>query len=273
MNYRKTLSKELVITGVGIHTGLMCEAKFVPRTTTEGIIFHYTGEKISAKLKNVCSTERGTNLAVKNSEIYTIEHILSSLYAVGITDLDIYLNAPEPPILDGSAKNFVDKFLEIGTKDLSEERKELTTNEKIEYLHKEIYYSIEPSDKTIFEFEFIHPHPKVGKQVYSFEFSAENYAKEIAPARTFGFEEELEYLKKSGLAKGASLKNALLITKDGFSSELRFDNELARHKIIDLIGDLSLLDVEFKNVKIKSICGGHKHNIEFAKKLQEKLGG
>ncbi len=273
MSFRKTLNKELRITGVGIHTGLICKAKFVPQETGEGIIFHYTGEKIPAKLENVSSTERGTNLATKGSEVYTIEHILSSLYAIGITDLDIYLNAPEPPILDGSAKNFVEKFLEIGTKDLSEKRKELTVSEKIEYLHKEIYYSIEPSDKTIFEFEFIHPHPKVGKQSYSFEFSTENYKKEIAPARTFGFEEELKYLKKSGLAKGASLENALLIKKDGFSSELRFDNELARHKIIDLIGDLSLLGKEFKNVKIKSICGGHKHNIEFAKKLQEKLGG
>ncbi|MBT3955180.1 MAG: UDP-3-O-[3-hydroxymyristoyl] N-acetylglucosamine deacetylase [Elusimicrobiaceae bacterium] len=273
MNYKKTLNKEIIITGVGIHTGLNCEAKFVPQETGEGIIFHYKGQKIPAKLENVSSTERGTNLAVNGAEIFTIEHILSSLYAMGITDVDIFLNAPEPPILDGSSIDFLNKFLEVGTKDLKQEKEVLTVNKKIEYLHKEIYYSIEPSNETIFEFEFIHPHPLIQKQTYSFSFNLENYKNEIATARTFGFEEELEYLKKSGLAKGASLENAVLIKKDGYSSPLRFENELVRHKIIDLIGDLSLMGKEFKNVKIKSICGGHKHNIAFAKKLQEKLGG
>lgn len=266
---RKTISKEVTIKGVGIHTGEMCT--MLLRPNDGGIYFRRLdlpgSAPIPARLENVSSTLRGTNLMEGAAEIHTGEHVLSAVNALGITDLIIEMDGPEPPITDGSALPFINALKEAGIKELPGERAVLNIDKKIEMRSDKVYYCAEPADKLTFSFLFLHPHPLVSRLEYTFEFNEENFIKEIAPARTFGFEEEFEFLKKHGLAKGANIDNAVLITKDGFSVPLRFEGEMVRHKILDMVGDFALIAKALGPMKIYSEFGGHKFNVEFGKLL------
>lgn len=266
---RKTIQQPVTINGVGIHTGAACSMTLRPHDG--GVYFKRTdlphAAPIKAELSSVSSTLRGTNLSNGEAEIHTGEHVLSAVNALGITDLMIEMDGPEPPIMDGSAIEFVKALQSAGIKELSGEAATITVDKVVEFRSDKVYYKAEPCDKVVFSFSYIHPHPLVGKMACGFEFTEENFIKEIAPARTFGFEEEFEFLKKNGLAKGATLENAVLVMKDKYSVPLRFDNELVRHKILDMSGDFMLLGKRLKNIKIHSEFGGHKFNVEFGKLL------
>ena len=268
---RKKLQKSVSVSGVGLHTGVPSTMTFNP--AENGISFLRTdipgAEPIAALAANVSSTLRGTNLKNATAEVWTVEHVLSALNALGITDVLVEMDGPEPPIMDGSSLLFAKAVQEAGIKELENNRPTLKINRKITYSSGNISYSAEPADQLTLSFEYIHNHPLVGRQTYTLELTPENYLNQIAPARTFGFEEELEFLKKHGLAKGGSLENAVVVGKDKFLNELRFPDELVRHKILDLVGDLSLTAQNLPPLKIVCSCGGHKHNVIFAKLLLE----
>lgn len=268
---RKTLQKSVSVRGVGLHTGVASVMTFNP--ADNGISFLRTdipgAQPIAALASNVSSTLRGTNLKNSTAEVWTVEHVLSALHALGITDVLVEMDGPEPPIMDGSSLQFAKAVQEAGLKELESDRPTLKINRKITYSSGNISYSAEPADKLTLSFEYIHKHPLVGRQTYTVQFTPENYLEQIAPARTFGFEEELEFLKKHGLAKGGSLENAVVVGKDKYLNELRFADELVRHKILDLVGDLSLTAQNLPPLKITCSCGGHKHNVIFAKLLLE----
>lgn len=268
---RKTLQKSVSVRGVGLHTGVASVMTFNP--ADNGISFLRTdipgAQPIAALASNVSSTLRGTNLKNSTAEVWTVEHVLSALHALGITDVLVEMDGPEPPIMDGSSLLFAQAIKEAGIKDLGTDRPTLKINRKITYSSGNISYSAEPADKLTLSFEYIHKHPLVGRQTYTVELTPDNYLAQIAPARTFGFEEELEFLKKHGLAKGGSLENAIVVGKDKYLNELRFKDELVRHKILDLVGDLSLTAKNLPPLKICCSCGGHKHNVIFAKLLLE----
>ena len=268
---RKTLQKSVSVRGIGLHTGVPSVMTFNP--TDNGISFLRTdipgAKPIAALAYNVSSTLRGTNLKNETAEVWTVEHALSALHALGITDVLVEMDGPEPPIMDGSSLLFAQAIKEAGIKDLGTDRPTLKINRKITYSSGNISYSAEPADKLTLSFEYIHKHPLVGRQTYTVELTPDNYLAQIAPARTFGFEEELEFLKKHGLAKGGSLENAIVVGKDKYLNELRFKDELVRHKILDLVGDLSLTTKNLPPLKICCSCGGHKHNVIFAKLLLE----
>ena len=135
-----------------------------------------------------------------------------------------------------------------------------------------ISYSAEPSDKLTITFVYEHKHPLVGRQEFTLEFTTQNYIEQIARARTFGFEEELAFLKAHGLAKGGNLENAVVVGKDKFLNELRFERELVRHKILDLVGDFCLIGKRLPPLKIVCHMGGHKHNVLFGKLLLANSG-
>lgn len=259
-----------------MHTGTQCTAVFKPAPYGRGITFYRSdikdGEPVKAVLENVISTVRGTNLKAGQSEVFTVEHILSACAGLEITDLDVYLDAPEPPILDGSSIAFTQILRGAELFSAQEEYPNWTVKEEVVYTSGDVKYTAVPSGKTIFEFKYVTSHPLVGDQLLSIELGSDGYLKEIAPARTFGFEEELDYLRKAGLAKGGSLDNAVIIAKDKVvaSGGLRYKDELVRHKLLDMIGDFSLLNAAPKNVKITAVGGGHKHNIEFCKILKQK---
>ena len=266
---RKTLSATTVVTGNGLHTGVPATLTFKP--ADNGITFLRTdipgAKPIVALAQNVSSTLRGTNLKNDTAEGWTVEHVMSALHALGLTDVTVEMDGPEPPVTDGASDVYVEALLKAGLKDLPAEQPLLNIKQKITYTSGRIAYSAEPADKLTFTFVFLHKHPLVSHQEFTLEFTPDNYIQEIARARTFGFEEELAFLKAHGLAKGGNLENAVIVGKDKFINELRYPDELVRHKILDMVGDLCLTGRKLPPLKITCTCGGHKHNVIFAKIL------
>ena len=266
---RKTLSATAVVTGNGLHTGVPATLTFKP--ADNGITFLRTdipgAKPIAALAQNVSSTLRGTNLKNDTAEVWTVEHVMSALHALGLTDVTVEMDGPEPPVTDGARDVYVEALLKAGLKDLPAEQPLLNIKQKITYTSGRIAYSAEPADKLTFTFVFLHKHPLVSHQEFTLEFTPDNYIQEIARARTFGFEEELAFLKAHGLAKGGNLENAVIVGKDKFINELRYPDELVRHKILDMVGDLCLTGRKLPPLKITCTCGGHKHNVIFAKIL------
>lgn len=266
---RKTLLTSVSVSGIGIHTGAPATMTFKP--AQDGIHFvrldlaHST--PIIADLAHVGSTLRGTNLKNETAEVWTVEHVLSALHALGLTDVCVEMDGPEPPIMDGSAQVFTKHLQQAGLTDLPEEEPVLNLKKPVTYSAGAISYTAEPADQLTLTFVYEHKHPLVGRQEYTLLFSTENYLAQIAPARTFGFEEELAFLKAHGLAKGGSLENAVVVGKDKFLNELRFPDELVRHKILDLVGDLRLIGKRLPPLKITCHMGGHKHNVLFGRLL------
>ena len=167
--------------------------------------------------------------------------------------------------MDGSSLPYAQAMQKAGFKEIPLPAPILTLNKDIEYKEGDIFYSAKPAPKLTFTFLFLRNHPLVNRQEYSFEYSAEGYLEQIAPARTFGFEEEIAFLRANGLAKGGRIDNCVIIQKDGFSVPLRFPDEMVRHKILDLLGDLKLTNKILGPMHITCRCGGHKTNVEFAK--------
>lgn len=266
---RKTLSATAVVTGNGLHTGVPATLTFKP--ADNGITFLRTdipgAKPIAALAQNVSSTLRGTNLKNDTAEVWTVEHVMSALHALGLTDVTVEMDGPEPPVTDGASDVYVEALLKAGLKDLPAEQPLLNIKQKITYTSGRIAYSAEPADKLTFTFVFLHKHPLVSHQEFTLEFTPDNYIQEIARARTFGFEEELAFLKAHGLAKGGNLENAVIVGKDKFINELHYPDELVRHKILDMVGDLCLTGRKLPPLKITCTCGGHKHNVIFAKIL------
>lgn len=266
---RKTILKPVSVSGVGIHTGAPAVMTFKP--AQDGIHFVRVDLKnstpIPADLAHVGSTLRGTNLKNETAEVWTVEHVLSALHALGLTDICVEMDGPEPPIMDGSSKVYIEHLQAAGITDLPGEEPLLNLKKPVTYSAGNITYAAEPADKLTFTFVYEHKHPLVGRQEYTVEFTTDNYISQIAPARTFGFEEELAFLKAHGLAKGGSLENAVVIGKDKYINELRFADELVRHKILDLVGDLRLIGKHLPPLKITCHMGGHKHNVLFGRLL------
>ena len=254
---RKTIKQSTVVSGPGLHTGVPTTMTFKP--AQNGITFLRidlpSAKPIIANIDNVGSTLRGTNLKNETAEVWTIEHVMSALHALGITDVSVEMDGPEPPVTDGASDVYV------------EEQPLLVIKKPITYSCGNITYSATPADKLTFTFVYRHKHPLLAHCEYSFEFTQNNYIEQIARARTFGFEEELEFLKAHGLAKGGNLENAVIIGKNDYINERRFLDEPVRHKLLDLIGDISLTGRKLPPLDIRCECGGHKHNVIFARLL------
>jgi UDP-3-O-acyl N-acetylglucosamine deacetylase len=261
-----TINKEASISGIGIHTGKAVQIKFKPAKVNTGIVFirrDLPGHpRIKAEIDNVSSTVRGTNLG----ELHTVEHVLSALYALSVTNVEVELDGAEPPSLDGSSKQYCDLIMKAGVAAQDAEAKYIKINEIVFVAEEGKSLIAVPSDRFEVSYMINYPMDFIGTQLYKFGLSDRGYIKEIAPARTYGFMDEIEALKRSGLAMGASPENAVAIGKDGYLTELRFKDELVRHKILDLIGDLSLAGARIKG-HIIGIRSGHDLNIKFAKKL------
>ena len=271
---RKTIKNIQTLKGIGIHTGEICSITFKP--SEQGYISFIrtdleNSEPIIALAQNVSSTLRGTNIANQTAEVHTIEHVLSAINGLGITDLIIEMDGPEPPIMDGSSLPYTKAILQGELKEIDQTAEILHLNKEVSLEEGDITYNAKPCED--FKITFVYErkgHPLLAHQEQTFTLTPENYLKEIAPARTFGFEEEIAYLRANGLAKGGNLENCVVIKKDGFSVPLRFDNEMVRHKILDLLGDLKLTGKVLGPMHITCKFGGHKTNVAFAKKLTEE---
>mgnify|MGYP001289241123 CR=1 FL=1 len=273
---RKTIAKEITYEGIGLHKGELIKIKLIPATKKTGIIFKRIDLKeneneVTMNLENTFDLTRGTNLKNKyDAKIHTIEHFLSVLSIFEITDLIIEIDGNELPIGDGSAKIFGELIKNTGTCDLNSEIEELIITEPV-YLTKGDKHIIAlPYDgfKITYTIKFDHTFLKT--QMLEIDLNKESFLKEIAPARTFGFDYEIEYLKQNNLALGGTLDNAIVINKNGIDnpSGLRFEDEFVRHKILDIIGDLKVINKPIKG-HIIAVKAGHALDIEFAKLLMK----
>jgi UDP-3-O-acyl N-acetylglucosamine deacetylase len=274
---QNTIKEEVTLEGVGLHTGNKCRITFRPAPANTGIRFFRSDlpgiPMIPARLGFVVTTVRGTNLGLGDAKVHTVEHVLSACTGLGIDNIDILTTANEPPIMDGSSLPFVEALMRAGLVDLDAPKRWLHLPHEVSYVAKDgAKYRAMPSDKFEVAATLIHDHPMMPKMTMTMTVDRESYLSEVARARTFCFEYEVAYLKSQGLAQGGTLENAIVIGKDKFHTNaegLRFSDEFVRHKMLDLIGDLTLLGRPLFKMRIEAERLGHAHNVEFAKLLDE----
>ncbi len=269
---QRTIQKPVEVVGIGLHKGVPVKLRLEPLAEDSGIVFYRNDKGISIPLKpeNVVDTKMATVIGKENAVVSTIEHLMSAIYSFGIDNLRIIVDNDEIPILDGSAISFVMMIKEAGIKELDAPKKFLRITKEVEIRDGEKYAKITPSKSINFDFEIFFNHPMIGRQNYYFEFSTANYIEEIARARTFGFLKEVQYLRSIGLALGGSLENAIVLDDKGILNEnLRFPNEFVRHKILDAIGDMSLLGYNFIG-NYEAFASGHHLNHLLTLKIFEE---
>ena len=259
---QRTIQKLVEVVGIGLHKGVPVKLRLEPLGDNEGIVFYRSDKGVSIPLKpeNVVDTKMATVIGNKKAVVSTIEHLMSAVYAFGIDNLRITVDNDEVPILDGSANSFVMMIKEAGIKELEENKKFLRITKEVEIKENDKFARLLPSKDILFDFEIFFDHPMIGREKFLFEFSTQNYIEQIARARTFGFLKEVQYLRSIGLALGGSLENAIVLDDNGILNEnLRFSDEFVRHKILDAIGDMSLLGHNFIG-EYQAFASGHHLN-------------
>ncbi|HEV2846089.1 MAG TPA: UDP-3-O-acyl-N-acetylglucosamine deacetylase [Thermoanaerobaculia bacterium] len=267
---QRTISHATVVYGLGLHSGQRTGMVLQPLPENSGIHFVTlpTGIEIPAHVRAVAETDYATTLSGEGENIKTVEHLLSALHAYGVGNLLIKVHG-EIPVLDGSALEFC-KILEevVGVVDQDEPQREVVIDRLYEVKNGgERVLSIEPADEFSVSYLLRYP-PPVGEQAYEFTLtSTEDYQREIAPARTFGFMKDLKMLNELGLGSGGRLDNFILVGEDEvINTELRFPNEFARHKILDIIGDLYLVGYPIRG-KVTARLTGHRDNIALLRQI------
>jgi UDP-3-O-[3-hydroxymyristoyl] N-acetylglucosamine deacetylase len=248
---QQTLAKAVSCAGVGLHSGQPVTLTLKPAPTNTGVIFvnrnGKNGASLAASIKHVVPTELCTAISGNGFQVKTIEHVLSALAGLDVDNVYVELDAGEAPVMDGSAAHFVRLIQSVGVVPQNRRQPYLKVTRTIEVVDGTRRVRIEPSSTTKITYSIHYDHPLIQTQTYSYEHSAHAFEREIAAARTFGFLQEVEALWSRGLGQGGNLDNTIVLSHDGILNEsgLRFANEFVRHKILDLIGDFSLLGVPF----------------------------
>lgn len=223
----------MTLSGIGIHSGQPAQVQLSAAPTGEGIVFWTPQGRVAARAQNVVETVRCTVLEQDGARVSTVEHLLSACAGHGVTDLRVTIDGPELPILDGSAAVWSAALAPQPLVLRPLLAPVLVTG------HNGAFIACYPAERLCVTVAIAFEHALVGTQVARF-VEGDNYAAQIAPARTFGFIEEVQKLRDAGLARGASLDNAVVVYPDRYEPALRFPDELARHKLLDLLGDLYL---------------------------------
>jgi UDP-3-O-[3-hydroxymyristoyl] N-acetylglucosamine deacetylase len=245
LKYQRTLRNEIHLDGIGLHSGYPVHLNLVPAPVNTGIIFRRTDLRnfeIEATWAHVARVSYATTLMKKGVMIATVEHLLSALYGLGIDNLYIDLNSLEVPILDGSGQRFMEEIEKAGIAKQNGLRKYILIQEAIEVRHGDKVAGVYPDPVARATYIIDFEHSAIGHQNIQVELTPESYRREIGTARTFGFMSDVEYLKKCGLIRGGSLENAVVLDDSGIvNNHLRFPDEFVRHKLLDLLGDISLV--------------------------------
>lgn len=297
---QRTLAASISFEGKGLHTGLQVKMTVNPAEENHGISFRRIDLEDSPEVPALCEyvtdTSRGTTIEKGAAKVSTIEHIMSALWTLGVDNALVDINAPETPIMDGSAKEYAQRISEVGTVEQNAERKYYEVTEKQVYTlpEKGVAIVIYPDDEFSVSVHVDYNSKVVGNQ-YAVYNGIEDYAEKIAPCRTFVFLHELEPLMKMNLIKGGDLDNAIVVVENPVSDEqlahlkdifgkddiritggylnnqqLRANNELARHKLLDLLGDFALLGLRIKG-RVWATRPGHFANTEFMKDLSRTI--
>lgn len=260
---RTTIAKPVSASGVALHAGTAVTMTLLPAAPGCGVVFRRAdlGADIPALYDRVTDTRLGTVLSAGGSSVGVVEHLMAALSGAGIDDLLVVLEGPEPPILEGDALSFLRLIEEAGTVVSPMPRKAIRVLKPVTVAEGEARATLHPSNTRRFEFEIAFAAPAIGRQRFSFALTPENFRREIAPARTFGFVAELDALLQAGLGRGASLENTLAIAGERVvNAELmRFPDEFVRHKILDAIGDLALAGAPIL-ARFEGVRSGHTLN-------------
>ncbi len=242
---RRTIKRPAALSGVALHSGAACRVSFLPAESGRGIVFVRTDEpsrpEIPALAANVSATLRGTTLSSSGASVQVVEHVLSALSGLGVSDVAVEMDSSEPPAMDGSALPFLRALKDAGLIDLKDENSAFALKREMILQDGGSAIRACPSDRFTVGFMIDFPGTPIGTQEICLEVNGAAYERDIAPARTFGFMDEIEELKGKGLALGASLDNALAVGKNGYVNKPRFADEAVRHKVLDLVGDLALV--------------------------------
>ena len=298
---QRTISNKVSISGVGLHTGCESTLTFLPAPENHGIIFRRTdvggNPEIPALADFVVDVSRGTTIGIGDVKIHTVEHVLAAVAGLEIDNVMIEVDAPEPPVCDGSSKPFVDVLLQAGFTVQDAPKDYLIIDQTVEYLNekKDVQMVALPLDDFRVTIMIDYKNPALGSQHTGLFSLEEEFVNEFSSARTFCFLKEVEMLREHGLIKGGNLDNAIVIVDDEMEPEelkklgdklgingsiilgstgilndkiLRYKNEPARHKLLDMLGDLALVGAPMK-AQILAARPGHSHNVEFAKKVRK----
>lgn len=267
--FQKTILKPITFNGIGLHTGEPVKIKLIPAPEDHGINFIYKKKKIQATWKNAVISQLCTKLNKNGLYLSTIEHLMSSLSGLGISNLIIETSSSEMPIMDGSSKDFVERILESGLKKQNKVTKIIKVKKKISYFIENKYIQIEPTDnkRLIVDYKIDYKDEFIKKQDLVYEHSEKNYM-DIYQARTFCLHKDLEKIFSLGLAKGGSLDNAIVVSGNKILNQggLRYNNEFVKHKVLDCVGDLYLAGYQVIG-KLKTFGGGHELNLIILKEL------
>jgi UDP-3-O-[3-hydroxymyristoyl] N-acetylglucosamine deacetylase/3-hydroxyacyl-[acyl-carrier-protein] dehydratase len=268
---RKTVARPVVLEGIGLHLGVPCKITFQPAPAKQGIFFRRTDcaglPRIHAHVSEVSGSERNTQLGKGEYAVHTVEHVLAAVTGMGIDDVTIDMDGPEPPILDGSAAPFLEALSAAGVATLEGEPDFLDITEPVRIIDGASVYEAYPSDHLELDVTIEFPHPRIGKQTRRFVVTQDSFATELSRARTFGFIHEVDALRAKGLIKGASLDNAVVLDdSDILSGDLRWSDEFVRHKAMDCVGDLALAGARVR-ARIVALKPSHRGTVTLVREL------
>jgi UDP-3-O-[3-hydroxymyristoyl] N-acetylglucosamine deacetylase len=274
LTQEQTIRSATECSGVGLHSGAPVSLRILPAPPGTGIVFRRTdldGFEIEAVSRNVARVSYATSLMKKGVLISTTEHILSAFIGMGVDNAIVELDNLELPILDGSARPFVEMIQKAGIRAQRRPRKYLKIRRELEMREGDKFIAVYPSDVYSVSYSINFPHPLIGKETFQVELSNGNYLRHIAGARTFGSREDERAMRNMGLIRGASSENCIVLTRDGVENgPLRYRDEFVRHKVLDLVGDLALLGKQILGNVVADRAGHAMHTALVSRILRDK---
>ena len=272
MYRQRTLKKIATCSGIGLHSGRPVRLRLIPAPINTGVIFLRKTAKGSVPVcvagAKVVATRLSTTIGENGAKVQTVEHFLAALAGLRITNLIVELDSAELPIMDGSAKPFVDIILKAGIEEQEARQPILKITRPLEVHEGEKWIVVRPFPVFRMDCTIKFNHPLLSHQNIQYDVAPQDFVDWILPARTFGFLDEVEALRSQGLARGGSLENAVVIGPDGVMNEegLRYSDEFVRHKLLDLLGDLYLLGMPILG-EVEAYCPGHQLNAQLVSKI------
>lgn len=272
---RNTVSREASVEGVGLHLGVHCRLTFRPASSGTGVVFRRTDlpgrPEIRAHVDAAVLTDRRTQLGEDPVSVHTVEHVLAAVGALELDDLVIELDGPEPPIGDGSARAFVDALRSAGIAPQAGRVDYLSLREPVRFSDGEAEYEAYPAETLDLDVTIEFPHKAIGRQHGRYRISPDAFVAELAAARTFGFVNEVEMLRKAGLIRGASTTNAVVLDDVGVvDTTLRWPDEFVRHKALDCVGDLTLAGARLR-ARVVARRPSHRGTVQLVRAMRASL--
>ena len=272
-----TLGGAVSCRGMSLHSGHEVSVEFRPAAEDSGIVFHIHSDDgvhlLAPRPEAVSTTELATTVTDGKVSVSTIEHVLAALNGLAVDNVEVHVFGGEAPILDGSALPVVEALRRAGFRSQSAPRRAARVTREFSLEKDGKFISVRPFDGFRVNYTIRFPHPVIGEEHFALDITPETFERDVAPARTFGFLKEVEYLHSRGLARGGSLDNVVVVGDDGILNKegLRFPDEFVRHKMLDFVGDMAMLGRPLLGDFTVS-CSGHGHNNAFLRALVQGDG-